>query len=571
MQNDRRDFLKYLGGTAATFGLTGIAFTSCKPSSHVTANKKTTPEQTLEVSEKGAIVETKYGKIRGYRRNGIYTYKGIPYGASTTGENRFMAPKEPLPWNGIRNALMWGNAAPAEAGLGDPFEPNFEHFDSDFTYQWGHRRFSEDCLSVNVWTPSINDNVKRPVLVWFHGGGFAGGSSHELNAYDGENLSRVGDAVVVSVNHRLNVFGFLNLGIAGGEKYKDSATAGMQDCVAALKWVNKHINLFGGDPSNVTIFGQSGGGAKVSILMAMPEAKGLFHRAMTISGAALKVASYDSQAETANNLLKAAGISPGQLNKLQEMPWRNLMELTRTSRNIGHFAYSPCLDGIHIPRHPFDPDAPAISAGIPMMIGSCTGERSYSANDPSLEDITFNDLKERLRSTKGGTGGLLGGAPSFGDRTGEVVDAYANAFPEKKPVEIWSMIGGRNGQIIQAEKQTANGGAVYNYWFDWATPLYDGRPRAYHNTDISFWFNNTDVMETITGGGTRPRNLAEKMSLALIQFAKTGNPNHKGLPNWPKFNKEEGAVMILNDTCLVRNDPDRSARMLVNEIRNTNS
>jgi len=570
MSNKRREFLKNVSGSVATVTLGGMSFSSCISASvDGKSNKPSNKEQILEVSENGAIVETKYGKLRGYRRNGIYTYKGIPYGASTTGKSRFMAPKEPEPWNGVRNALVWGNAAPAEAGLGDPFEPNFDHMQSDFTFSWGHKRFGEDCLSVNVWTPEINDNIKRPVLVWFHGGGFAGGSSHELDAYIGENLSRIGDVVVVTVNHRLNLFGFLNLGVIGGEKYKDSATAGMQDCVAALKWVNENISNFGGDPGNVTIFGQSGGGAKVSILMAMPAAKGLFHKAMTISGAALRVSSYDAQAETASKLLKAVGISPSQVDKLQDIPWRDLMQLTRTDRAIGHFAYSPCLDNLHIPQHPFDPAGPAISAGIPMIIGSCTGEQSHSGNDPSLEDITFEELKEKLRNEKG-VGGFFG-MPDFGNRVDEVIDAYAKVFPQKKPVAIWSLLGGRNRQLEQVLKQTENGGAVYNYWFDWATPLFDGRPRAYHNSDLAFWFNNTDIMETITGGGARPQRLAEKMSLALVNFARTGDPNHKEIPFWPKYDTENGAVMIWNDTCEVRNDPDRAARNLANEIRKANS
>ena len=245
------------------------------------------------------------------------------------------------------------------------------------------------------------------------------------------------------------------------------------------------------------------------------------------------------------------------------------MRITRLDRSLSHLVYSPCLDNLHIPQHPFDPEAPAISAGIPMIIGNCTGERSYSGNDPSLEDITFDELKEKLSTSQGEGGGPFGRRISFGARAGEVIDAYAKAFPGKKPVAIWSLLGGRNGQLTQAERQSANGGSVYNYWFDWATPLYDGRPRAYHNTDIAFWFNNTDVMDTITGGGARPRRLAEKMALALTNFARTGDPNHEGIPHWPKYDIENGSVMIWNDTCEVRNDPDREARILADEIRGT--
>jgi len=524
----------------------------------------------LEVSENGAIVETKYGKVRGYRRNGIYTYKGIPYGGTTTGKNRFMAPIEPEPWTGVRNALYWGNAAPQGGGLGDPMQPDFSHFSDWFTFNWAEKRYGEDCLSVNIWTPEINDNGSRPVLVWFHGGGFAGGSSIQMEAYIGENLGKIGDVVVVTVNHRLNLFGFLNLGAFGGEKFRDSAAAGMLDCIASLKWVNENISKFGGDPGNVTIFGQSGGGAKVSILMAMPAAKGLFHKAMTISGAMLRVASYDAQAEIADAFLKAAGISASKIDKIQEIPWQDLYRITRSDRALGSMVYAPCLDDLHIPHHPFDPSAPALSAGIPMIIGNCTSEQSPSRNDPSNEDITFDELADRLQNGNGGSGPIAGNT-AFGRRTKEVIEAYAKVFPEKKPVAIWSLLGGRDSQIQQADRQTANGGAVYNYWFDWATPLFDRRPRAYHNSDLPFWFNNTDLMDTITGGGDRPRRLAENMSLALTSFARTGEPDHEGIPHWPKYNKRDGAVMIWNDKSEVRNDPDREARQLANEIRNLNS
>ncbi|MCR8667882.1 carboxylesterase family protein [Aestuariibaculum sp. M13] len=564
MQNNRREFLKVVGASATSLGVGGLSLVSCS-----SKNEKLEDEdkQVVEVSEKGAIVETKYGKIRGFRRNNIYTYKGIPYGDSTAGKNRFMAPIEPKSWAGIRNALAWGNAAPQGGGLGDPMEADFSHFNDWFTFDWAEKRYGEDCLSLNVWTPEINDNTKRPVLVWFHGGGFAGGSSIQIEAYIGENLSALDDVVVVTVNHRLNLFGFLNLREIGGEKYKDSGTAGMLDCVQALKWVNENISNFGGDPSNVTIFGQSGGGAKVSTLMAMPAANGLFHKAVTISGAALKLSSYDTQAQIAQSFIDALGISSKQIDQLQEMSWVDLYKVTRNNPSLRSGVFSPCLDNLNIPQHPFEPQAPLISARIPMIIGSTTAEFSPSRDNPELEDISFEELINRIENNQGGKGYFVGNL-NFGEKTRDVVMAYAKAFPNKKPVEIWSLLAGRNGQIKQAKRQSANGGVVYNYLFDWATPLYDGRPRAYHNSDLPFWFNTTDIMDTITGGGSRPRKLAEKMGLALTNFARTGNPNHSGIPHWPAYDDEKGAVMILNDICEVRNDPDREARDLANKILN---
>ncbi|HEC44863.1 MAG TPA: carboxylesterase/lipase family protein, partial [Bacteroides sp.] len=415
----------------------------------------------------------------------------------------------------------------------------------------------------------INDAGQRPVLVWLHGGGFLGGSSGALDAYIGENLSKSGDVVVCSINHRLSALGFINLGAIAGEEFKDSANAGMLDIVASLKWVKENISDFGGDPGNVTIFGQSGGGAKVSNLMAMPGAQGLFHKAMTISGAKLTTGDYDQQAELAELVLKEAGLTASRAGKLQELPWMDFYQLAMKSKailnksaNSASHRFIPCLDNLHIPRHPFDPDAPVISSGIPMIIGNCTSEYSHSANDPTVEDISIEGVKESLRN------GMSSYGKALGEHAGEIVDAYVKCFPGKKPVEIWGFISWdiRSRAVLQSERQTANGGAVYNYLFDWKTPLYEGRPRAYHNSDLAFWFNNTDVMDTITGGGERPRRLAEKMSQALVRFARTGDPNHPGIPAWPTFDSEKGAVMVWNDDCEIQYDPDREARNTLHEL-----
>jgi para-nitrobenzyl esterase len=570
MSNNRRDFLKTFGTGAATLGLGGMTFSSCSSTS---GDSVSSPEQVLEVSQNGAIVETRSGKVRGYRRNGIFTYKGIPYGGPTSGKNRFMAPTSPEPWAGIRNALDWGPSAPQPKTMGvylnTPVKPDMSPFSRGFTYHGNDNSYGEDCLFINVWTPDINDTSKRPVLVWLHGGGFLGGSSGALDAYIGENLSKSGDVVVCSINHRLNAFGYINLGAIAGERFKDSANAGMLDIIASLKWVNENISDFGGDPANVTIFGQSGGGAKVSILMAMPEAKGLFHKAMTISGATLTTGDYDQQAELAELVLKEAGLKASRIGELQELPWMDFYQIAMKSKAIFNKSandasrrFIPCMDQLHIPRHPFDPDAPSISSGIPMIIGNCTSELSPSANDPKVEDISIEGVKEKLRN------GMSSYGKALGKHAGEIVDAYVRCFPGKKPVEIWGFISWdiRSRALLQAERQTANGGAVYNYLFDWKTPLYDGQPRAYHNSDLAFWFNNTDVMDTITGGGERPRRLSEKMSQALIHFARNGDPNHSGIPAWPTYDSKNGAVMIWNDDCEIQYDPDREARNTLHEL-----
>ncbi|MBL7700465.1 MAG: carboxylesterase/lipase family protein [Chitinophagaceae bacterium] len=386
------------------------------------------------------------------------------------------------------------------------------------------------------------------------------GSSINLDAYIGENLSRTGDVVVCTINHRINGFGYLNLAKVGGEKFKDSPNAGMLDCVAALRWVNQNISQFGGDPNNVTIFGQSGGGAKVNILMTMPEARGLFHKAVNMSGAFLRCAQFDDTAVTGGAVVEEAGLKSGEIEKLQDMPWQQCFDIIESARSKllkgrsdmsmgGPGSLSPCVDGLHIPLHPIDS---RISSHIPLIIGNCLNEQSPSANEPQLENVSLEQVKEKLSAR-------------FKERTSIIIDAYKASFPNKKPIEIWGMLAWdlRSGVIEQANKHTDDGGKVFNYLFEWETPLYDGRPRAYHNSDIAFWFNNTELMDSITGGGMRPAKLGKKMAIALSQFAKTGNPNHKNIPNWPVYDKQNGAVMIWNDDVKVSNDPDRKARLTI--------
>jgi para-nitrobenzyl esterase len=359
MSSNRREFFKKVGG-AATLGLGGATLASCSSKS---GDSVASPEQVLEVSEEGAIVGTRSGKVRGFRRNGIFTYKGIPYGGPTSGKNRFMAPTSPESWTGIRNTMDWGPSAPQPKMLGAfrdaPVRPDMARFSRAFTYHGGDKSYGEDCLFINVWTPAINDGGKRPVLVWLHGGGFLGGSGCALDAYMGENLSKSGDVVVCSINHRLSALGFLNLEAIAGDRFKDSANAGMLDIVASLKWVNENISDFGGDPGNVTIFGQSGGGAKVSALMAMPAAKGLFHKAVTISGAALTMGDYDQQTELAELVLKEAGLTATQADKLQDLPWMDYCQLAMKAKATLHKStndtsrrFVPCVDELHLPGIP---------------------------------------------------------------------------------------------------------------------------------------------------------------------------------------------------------------------------
>jgi para-nitrobenzyl esterase len=430
---------------------------------------------------------------------------------------------------------------------------------------WNYDDVSEDCLRINVFTPAINDGRKRPVMFWIHGGGFTNGNGIEQDGYNGENFARFGDVVFCSLNHRLGPLGFTNLSGVGGEKFAASGNVGMMDIVAALEWVRDNISNFGGDPGNVTIMGQSGGGAKVSILTAMPLAKELFHKAVVLSGASTRAGEKKYSEKLGAYVLKEAGLTPARIGKLQEMPWKDYYAIaTRAQQKLTDESapaalrmrrgFSPFVDGAILPQHPYDPEPAATAAGIPMIICSTLNEQSPSWTDASLESITLDGVVEKVKERAGFGAG-------FGERAREVVDAYAKAFPGKKPVEIWSMVSSnRQGVVTLADAKSKQAAPVFVSWFCWQPPLFDNRIRAFHCVDICFWYRNTDLMLSHTGGGARPRKLSEKMAGYLLQFMKTGDPNGEGLLRWPKYTSADGETMILDDVCEVKNDPDREAR-----------
>jgi para-nitrobenzyl esterase len=401
--------------------------------------------------------------------------------------------------------------------------------------------------------------------VWLHGGGFVNGNGIEQDGYNGENLTRRGDIVFVSVNHRLGPLGFTNLAGVAGEKFTASGNLGMLDLVASLEWVRDNITNFGGDPDNVTIIGQSGGGAKVTTLTAMPSAKGLIHRAVVLSGAGTRSGEKEYSEKLGAYILKEAGLKAAEINKLQAIPWLEYINLansasTKLAQESGpapsgmRRGFNPVVDGFFLPQHPYYPEASPVAADVPMMICSTMNELAPSRTDASLENITLDEVKEKVKLRAGFGAG-------FGDKAGEVVEAYAKAFPERKPVEIWSMISGNRQSVVAlADAKVKQSAPVYVAWFCWQPPLFDNRMRAFHCSDICFWFYNTDLMLTHTGGGARPRKLSDKMSGALLQFMRTGNPNNGGLPAWTKYSSEKGEVMVLDDVSEVKNDPDREAR-----------
>lgn len=549
MANTRRNFLQKLG-----FGTTALGLTSTLPLAATTSENTQAAEdgQVLFIGDNIAIANTQYGKVRGFILRGIHTFLGIPYGADTSGANRFMPPQKPASWTEVKPAIWWGNTAPQN------MENRYANAYSSFIDHWNYDDVSEDCLRINVWTPAI-DTKKRPVIVWLHGGGFVNGNGIEQDGYNGENLTRRGDIVFCSLNHRLGPMGFANFAGAGGEKYAASGNVGMLDIVAALEWVKNNISNFGGDPGNVTIIGQSGGGVKVSTLTAMPSAKGLFHKAVVLSGASLRAADKEVSEKLGTYILQEAGLPAAQIDKLQQLPWKEYYDIaSRASKKLSDElkvqgkrggGWSPVADGKFLPQHPYDPAPTPLAADIPMIICTTFNEASPSRTDSSLETITLDGVKEKLKER-------------FGEDAGKVADAYAKAFPEKKPIEIWSMaISNRQNAVALATAKSKQQAPVYLAWFGWQPPLFDNRMRAFHCSDICFWFYNTDLMLTHTGGGARPRKLSEKMADSFLKFARTGNPNGGGLPTWPKFSAQNGETMILDDTPVVKNDPDRSARM----------
>jgi para-nitrobenzyl esterase len=543
MKTNRRRFIQNAGLSAAALGL-----------GTTTATAKESPAkdgQVLFIGDNIAVANTSYGKVRGFILRGINTYLGIPYGADTSGANRFMPPQKPKAWTDILPAVWWGNTAPQN------MERRYSNVYASFVDHWNYDDVSEDCLKLNVWTPAP-DGKKRPVMVWLHGGGYTNGNAIEQDGYNGENLARKGDIVFVSINHRLGPMGYAHFG-AAGEKFAASGNVGMLDCVAALEWIRDNITNFGGDPGNVTIMGQSGGGAKVCVLTAMPSAQGLFHKAVALSGSSLKAVEKENAGKLAGYVLKEAGLTYNDMDKLQQMPWKQYYEFAmrglakyREEMKMPGFGggggFAPVVDGQYLPQHPYNGEPAPSAADVPMLICTTFNEQSPSRTDSSLEKIDLNGVKEKLRDR-------------FGDKTSGIVEAYAKAFPEKHPIEIWSMVASnRQNAVALANSKSKQQAPVYLAWFGWQPPMFDNRMRAFHCSDICFWYYNTDLMLTHTGGGARPRKLSTKMADSLVNFMKTGNPNGGGLPNWPVYSTANGETMVLDDVAAVKNDPDREAR-----------
>ena len=379
MKSTRRNFIQKIGVSTAVLGLTPTVFSSAKEVDDL-QNKEN--DQILQIGDNIANAITSHGKVRGFVLRGIHTFLGIPYGADTSGENRFMPPQKPKAWADVYPAVWWGNTAPQD------MNKRYDNKYASFVDHWNYDDVSEDCLRLNVWTPGIADGKKRPVMVWLHGGGYVNGNAIEQDGYHGENFSKRGNIVFCSLNHRLGPLGYANFAKAGS-KFAASGNVGMLDIVAALEWVRVNISNFGGDPSNVTIMGQSGGGAKVCVLTAMPAAKGLFHKAVVLSGASIKAEEKDLSEKLGEYVLKEAGLTLADMDKLQKMPWQEynaiatranlkMREEMKLPAGMGGGGFRPVVDGSVLPQHPYSPVAAPTSSDIPMIICSMFNENSPS-------------------------------------------------------------------------------------------------------------------------------------------------------------------------------------------------
>jgi para-nitrobenzyl esterase len=531
-QPGRRGFLKGMslaaaGATAFPHIVAAQAGAQARPAATVNAGE----------SKLFATVDTTSGKVQGIINSGIREFKGIPYGASTAGRNRFMPPRKPAPWAGVRECFAHGQCCPQT--------PSNLRSEYGMMILWDQQSggFGEDCLVLNVWTPGVNDNAKRAVLVSFHGGGYATGSGN-APGFDGAQLALFGDVVVVTVNHRLASYGYTHLADLGAPpEFASAGVAGIMDLVASLEWVRANIANFGGDPGRVMIFGQSGGGAKTSAVLGTPAAKGLFHRAAVQSGSSLRFSTRETATRAAEQLLAKLNIPKTNIADIQKISWQQLLEA-----QTGITGFSPVMDGAYLPHHPFDPVAPAESADVPMIISTTLEDSALALTNFGLDEA---GLKTMLDSRFQGKGE-------------ELLALYRRRYPQKSPFLIQAQAltdsGFRRSAITQAERKAALGkGATYMYLWSWESPAHDGKFGAVHGLDVSASFHG--VRDNIVGVGVKDaKAMCDRLASAWVAFAKTGDPNNPRIPQWPTYDATSRATMVFDTDTRVENDPRSEIR-----------
>ena len=546
--------LSATAGIGMVAGEPALASDSIKTAAHQEPGNVSTP--------RSAIAKTQYGKVRGFVDGGVITFKGVPYGQTTAGANRWLPAKPPTPWTDEYPALIYGANCPQNLHTWNGIEQTF-------LQDWDDGWQSEDMLKLNIWTPGLTG--KLPVMFYIHGGGYSFGSSYELPSHEGAQMARHHNVVQVSVNHRLNILGFFDVSEIGGSAYEDSANVGMTDLVAALRWVHENIENFGGDPDRVMIYGQSGGGSKVTTLMGMRSAAGLIHRAAAQSGGGGNIPSRDQQTEVARVVMKDLGLAPNDIESLQKMEWSKLA----TAGNAAvakinpagppvmgpgapgkpRVGWSPCVDGKVIDMRAFFDAAPEISKNVPMLIGSVSEEGNRMSSKPTEEEWHASLAK------------------AYGDeKATAIIAALKKAYPQKQIRTLSYMCSGsfglnglsmRNNVVKMARlKHELKAAPAYAYYFTWQTSILDGVPGAWHTADLQFCFDNTKRCEQGTGNTPDAQALAKKMAASWAEFAATGNPSIPGL-SWSPTDPETKRTMIWDNECRMVNDPEGEARKII--------
>ncbi|MDE1914538.1 MAG: carboxylesterase/lipase family protein [Sphingomonadales bacterium] len=501
-----------------------------------------------------AVAKTQYGPVRGYVSDGVFTFKGVPYGDDTGGENRWLPAKAPKRWTEEYHALAYGANCPQTLH-------NFRAIEHTFLQQWDDGFLGEDMLKLNIWTPSLSGS--RAVMVYFHGGGYSFGSSYELASHDGAQMARHHDVVQVSINHRLNVLGFLDLTEVGGSAYEDSVNVSMTDCIAALRWVQENIANFGGDPDKIMIYGQSGGGSKVTTLLGMPSGKGLIHRAAVQSGGGGMIPAAEQSREFARRLVRKLDIGEKDIAALQKADWNTLFTIgNQVAREINgpggwmpgpsstpRVGWGPTLDGKVINIRSFADVAPDISRDIPMIIGNVSEEGMRFGSNPT-EAQWRADLTGQYGATKADA----------------LIAAMKKAHPEKAIRTLSYGVQGLSSrnhvQQMVALKHGQHAAPVYQYLFQWQSPQLDGVAGAWHTTDLAFCFDNAARCDQGTGNTPEAQRLARTMATAWANFARTGNPSQPGLA-WAPSDPQRCQTMVFDNQCRMVDDPEGAVRRIL--------